>query len=53
MRSKSSERRDLSLKSAISKDDVMPCYKYKVDGRKRNDVEYQPPVSLMRYLHPV
>ena len=28
----------------------MPCYKYKVEGRKRNHVEYQPPVSLMTYL---
>ena len=39
-RSKSSDKRDHSLRSAVSKDDVMPCYKYKVDGRKRNDVEY-------------
>ena len=31
----------------------MPCYKYKVEGRKRNDTEYQPPVSLLSYLHPV
>ena len=38
------------MRSAVSKDDVMPCYKYKVDGRKRNQVEYQPPVSLMSFL---
>ena len=29
-RSKSSDKRDHSLISAISKDDVMPCYKHKV-----------------------
>lgn len=52
-RSKSSDKRDHSLRSAVSKDDVMPCYKYKVDGRKRNDIEYQPIVSLMSYLQPV
>ena len=28
----------------------MPCYKYKVEGRKRNQVEYQAPVSLLSYL---
>ena len=28
----------------------MPCYKYKVEGKKRNHVEYNPPVSLLTYL---
>ena len=41
-----------SQRSGVSKDDVMPCYKYKVGGRKRNEVEYQPPISLLTYLHP-
>ena len=40
----------MSLRSVLSKDDVMPCYKYKVDGRKRNQVDYVPSVSLLTYL---
>ena len=51
-RSKSSDKRDHSLRSAVGKDDLMPRYKYKVEGRKRNQVGHQPPVSLLTYLAP-
>ena len=54
---KSSERRpqqyrDNSVKSAVSKDDVMPCYKYKVEGKKRVDVVHQPKPLTLGYLEP-
>lgn len=30
----------------------MPCYKHKVQGRKRNEAEYYPQTSLLTYLQP-
>ena len=42
--------RDLSRVSGISKDEVMPCYKSKFEGKKRVDVAHQPKPLAPGYI---
>ena len=43
-------RRDNSHVSGISKDEVMPCYKSKFEGKKRVDVAHQPKPLTPGYI---
>ena len=43
-------RRDHSHVSAVSKDEVMPCYKSKFEGKKRVDVAHQPKPLAAGYM---